>query len=194
VSGSPNPKSPNSWPRRCIRRRSAEAIADQIALACKLSPVAGSRRLAVARALWFDLPQIYAQLTAGRLSERVAEMVVSETRHLDAKTRRDVDTQLVEAGITGMGLRSAAACARTHAYQADPHGYTDRGRTERQHRRVGLRPAPDTMAVLSGYLPVEHRVACYAALKKHTDRLIGAGDQRSRNQIMADTMVERLTG
>jgi hypothetical protein len=169
-------------------------IADQIALACKLSPFTGSRRLAVARALWFDLPDTYAQLTAGRLSERVAEIVVSETRHLDARLRRDVDTQLVAAGISEMGLRSAAACARKHAYETDPEGYTDRGRTERKHRRVSIRPAPDTMAMLSGYLPVEQGVACYAALKKHTDTLIATGDERSRDQIMADTLVEWLTG
>jgi hypothetical protein len=169
-------------------------IADQIALACKLSPFTGSRRLSVARALWFDLPDTYAQLTRGQLSERVAEIVVSETRHLDARTRHDVDTQIVEAGISEMGLKSAAACARKYAYEADPEGYTDRGRTERTHRRVGLRPAPDTMAILSGYLPVEQGVACYAALKKHTDAVIAAGDERSRDQIMADTMVEWLTG
>ena len=137
-------------------------IADQIALACKLSPFAGSRRLGVARALWFDLPDTYAQLTAGRLSEQVAEIVVSETRHLDTRMRRDVDAEIVAAGISDMGLKSAAACARKHAYEADPEGYTQRGRTERKHRRVGLRPAPDTMAVLSGNLPVEQGVACYA--------------------------------
>jgi hypothetical protein len=169
-------------------------IADQIALACKLSPFTGSRRLNVARALWFDLPDTYAQLTAGQLSERVAEIVVSETRHLDPRLRRDVDAQIVAAGISEMGLRSAAACARKYAYEADPEGYTDRGRTERKHRRVGLRPAPDTMAILSGYLPVEQGVACYASLRKHTDALIANGDERSRDQIMADTLVEWLTG
>jgi hypothetical protein len=169
-------------------------IADQIALACKLSPFAGSRRLCVARALWFDLPHTYAQLTAGQLSERAAEAVVSETRHLDATTRRAVDAQIAAAGICDMGLRSAAACARKHAYEADPEGYTNRGRIERKHRRVGLRPAPDTMAILSGYLPVEQGVACYAALNKHTDALIASGDERSRDQIMADTLVEWLTG
>src|SRR5215213_4824975 len=60
--------------------------------------------------------------------------------------------------------------------------------------RVGLQPAPDTMAVLSGYLPVEQGVACLAALRRHTDTLKADGDRRSRDQIMADTLVERLTG
>jgi hypothetical protein len=169
-------------------------IADQLALACKVSPTEGSRRLGIARALWFDLPETFQLLTRGRISEYVASLVVSETRHLDAQTRRRVDTTIVAAGIDRMGPRRAAACARTYAYAADPHGYLQRGRTERRHRRVGLRPAPDTMAVLTGYLPVEQGVACLAALRRHTDTVHAQGDRRSRDQIMADTLVERLTG
>jgi hypothetical protein len=45
-------------------------------------------------------------------------------------------------------------------------------------------------------LPVEQGVACLAALRKHADSLIATGDSggRSRDQILADTLVERLTG
>ena len=65
-------------------KRIGQGIADQIALACRVSPWEGSRRLGMARALWFDLPQTYAQLIQGRLHERVAEHVVTETRHIGA--------------------------------------------------------------------------------------------------------------
>ena len=68
------------------------------------------------------------------------------------------------------------------------------GRTERTHRRVSIRPAPDTMAILTGYLPVEQGIACYAALRQHADSAVAGGDGRTRDQIMADTMVERITG
>ena len=63
-------------------------------------------------------------------------------------------------------------------------------------RTVGsrLRPAPDTMSVLSGYLPAEQGVACLKSLRDQTDALKAAGDPRCRDQIMADTLVERLTG
>ena len=50
----------------------------------------------------------------------------------------------------GKGVREAAALARRYAYEADREAYVARGRHERKHRRVGLRPAPDTMSVLSG--------------------------------------------
>src|SRR5215204_4081129 len=95
-------------------------IADQLALACKVSPTEGSRRLATARALWFDLPETFRLLIRGRISEYVASLLVSETRHLDAQTRRHVDHTIVAAGIDRMGPRRTAACARTYAYAADP--------------------------------------------------------------------------
>lgn len=50
------------------------------------------------------------------------------------------------------------------------------------------------MALLSGFLPVEQGVACWAALRAHTDTVVAGGDERNRDQIMADTLVERLTG
>jgi hypothetical protein len=48
--------------------------------------------------------------------------------------------------------------------------------------------------VLTGYLPVEQGVACWAALRKQADTVTAAGDARSRDQIMADLLVQRLTG
>jgi hypothetical protein len=169
-------------------------IAEQIGLACRISPGTAARRLNTARAWRFELPDTYRQLTVGELSERVAETVVTETRHLEPKTRRHVDAQLQAAGISRMGFKTAIACVRKTAYEADREGYVQRGRTERKHRRVGLRPAPDTMAVLSGYLPAEQGIACYTALRQDVDGIIATGDSRTRDQIMADTLVERLTG
>lgn len=174
--------------------RIGRGIADQLGLACRLSGFAAARRLGVARAWWFDLPETFRLLASGQISEYVACLVVTETRHLDATRRRQVDHQIVATGIVTMGPRSAAASARRCAYQADPEGFTERGRTERKHRRVGLRPAPDTMSVLSGYLPVEQGVACFKSLRERTDAVKAAGDLRSRDQIMADILVERLTG
>lgn len=169
-------------------------IADQLGLACHVSGWEAARRLGVARALWFDLPETYRLLAAGQISEYVASLVVTETRHLDGRTKREVDGKISAAGICQMGPRSAAACARRYAYQADPAGYVQRGRTERKNRRVSLRAAPDTMSVLSGYLPAEQGVACLKSLRDQTDAVKAAGDPRCRDQIMADTLVERLTG
>jgi uncharacterized protein DUF222 len=169
-------------------------IVEEIGLACRTSPTVAGRRLGSARAWWSDLPQTYRSLTAGEVGVAVAEAVVVETRHLDGPTRREVDARLHAAHLASLGVKEAAALARRYAYEADREAYVARGRHERKHRRVGLRPAPDTMSVLSGYLPVEQGVACLAALRRHTDGVVAGGDDRSRDQIMADTLVERLTG
>lgn len=174
-------------------RAVGRGIADQLALACRVSPSEGSRRLGVARALHVELPSTAALLRDGRISAYVAGLVASESRHLDPDRRRAVDGR-VAAELADCAPRRAAMLARKYAYEADPQGYVQRGRTARADRRVGLRPAPDTMAILSGFLPVEQGVACLAALRTHTDSVKNTGDQRSRDQIMADTLVERITG
>jgi hypothetical protein len=147
-----------------------------------------------ARALHTDLPGIRGLLAAGRITEDTAAAVVSETRHLDPDQRGRVDKQLCATDIDRLAARRAGVLARTLAYQADPAGYVARGRTARADRRVSLRPAPDTMSLLTGFLPVEQGVACLAALRQRTDALIAAGDTRGRGQIMSDTLVERVTG
>jgi hypothetical protein len=50
------------------------------------------------------------------------------------------------------------------------------------------------MSLLGGLLPVAQGVATYVALCKEADAARAAGDPRSRGQVMADTLVERVTG
>ncbi len=171
-------------------------VAAQIALAAHVSTWQGARRFTIARTLATDLPHVRGLLAAGWISERLAETVVAQTGHLDAAQRAAVDKQLADAGLEQMGFRQAEARVKKLAYDTDRAGYTARGRKARADRRVTLRPAPDTMSVLSGLLPVEQGVACLAALRQAADGLIATGDTggRTRDQVLADTLVERLTG
>jgi hypothetical protein len=50
------------------------------------------------------------------------------------------------------------------------------------------------MAYLTALLPVAQAVAAYAALSREADTVRSAGDGRSRGQVMADALVERVTG
>ena len=95
------------------------------------------------------------------------------------------------AGLVDRGIEQAA---RRIAYRLDPHAFTARAARAVTQRRVSLRPAPDTMTFLTGLLPVAQGVAVHAALTRHADSLRSAGDQRGRGQIMADTLVEHVTG
>jgi hypothetical protein len=50
------------------------------------------------------------------------------------------------------------------------------------------------MSYLTALLPVAQGVAVLAALTRHADSLRSDGDNRGRGQIMADSLVERVTG
>jgi hypothetical protein len=175
-------------------RRLGRGIAEQIGLATGTSAWHGSRKLTLARDLTLELPQLLDLLAWGAVSEYAVQLVATETSHLDPDTRRRVDQQLVASGVDRLAPKQAAGLARRLAYAADPAGAVKRARKARADRRVSLRPAPDTMAWFDALLPVEDGVACLAALTRHTDTLKAQGDPRSRWQIMADAVTERLTG
>src|SRR3954451_19294976 len=170
-------------------------LGTEIALARKVSPHQGNRHLGVALALARELPKTFAALAAGEISEWRATLVVRETAVLSVEHRMEVDRQLARH-LTGSGWgdRQVANEARRIGYRLDPGSAIRRVRGAQKDRHVSLRPAPDTMTYLTGFLPVAHGVACKVALMKHADTLKAQGDQRSRSQIMADTLVERLTG
>ena len=168
-------------------------IAAQVALARRDSPHRGSRHLGLAEALVREMPETLAGLRSGAISEWRATIVVRETACLGADQRRVVDRELASR-LAVMGDRQTETAARSAAYRLDPHAFMARSRAAERDKRVTLRPAPDTMSRLTGFLPVAHGVACYAALTKHADGLKAAGDPRGRGQIMAETLVERVTG
>ena len=76
----------------------------------------------------------------------------------------------------------------------DPAGFVNRSRAAERDRRVTLRPAPDTMARLTALLPVAQGVAAYAALSAPRTPPAPPGTRAGRGQVMADTLVERVTG
>ncbi|WP_207782231.1 HNH endonuclease [Phytoactinopolyspora limicola] len=175
-------------------RHALRGVPEQIGLATKTSPSAAARQLGRARALTCHLPATFDLLRRGEISEFAATVIVNETSHLAPEERRQVDARLASGGITGVGVRRVQGLARRYAIEADPAAAVARAARARKDRRVGIRPAPDTMTVLSALLPCEQGVAAYAALRRHADAVIAGGDGRSRDQIMADTLVERLTG
>ncbi len=175
------------------RERLGQGVAAQVALARRESPHRGGQHVGLAQALVHELPGTLAELRAGRTSEWRATLVARETACLDRDARRLVDAELAPQ-LAGLGDRQTEAATRRAAYRLDPHAVTARSRGAAADRRVTLRPAPDTMSRLGAFLPVAQGVAAFAALTREADRLRAEGDARGRGQIMADTLVERLTG
>ncbi len=170
-----------------------KGIASQVALAKRESPARGRRYVGWATILTTELPETFAELQAGRITEWRAQIVARETGWLAADHRSVIDRELAPR-LEQLGDRQTEAEAKKLAYRLDPRGFVDRLAKAEKDRRVSLRPAPDAMTILSGLLPVSQGVAVFAALSKRADSLRSFGDERSRGQIMADTLVERVTG
>jgi hypothetical protein len=168
-------------------------VAAQVALARRDSPGKGGRHLGLATALVNELPRTLAALQTGQISEWRATLIARETACLSAEHRRLVDAELADRLAT-LGDKATALAARRAAYRLDPAAALNRASRAETDRRVSLRPAPDTMTVLTALLPMKHGVATYAALTRHTDTLKASGDPRTRGQLMADTLVQRVTG
>ena len=168
-------------------------VAAEVALARRDSPVRGGRHLGFARALVNEMPHTLAALEAGALSEWRATIVVRESACLDVEDRRRLDAELCSdtKELDGVGDAALAAAAKAIAYRLDPHAVVDRAARAQDERTVTIRPAPDTMAYVTALLPVAQGVSVYAALKRQADVCC---DGRSRGQVMADTLVERVTG
>ncbi|MFF1386155.1 HNH endonuclease [Arthrobacter sp. NPDC058288] len=171
-------------------------VAAQVALARRESPAKGSRLLGLAKALVTEMPHTLAGLQSGQLNEWRATLLVRETACLSAADRSAVDEELASdvGRFSGAGDRAVIAAARSAAYRRDPRSVTDRASHAAAERHVSLRPAPDTMCYVTAFLPVAEGVAVHAALTRQADTFRSDGDARSRGQLMADALVERVTG
>ena len=95
------------------------------------------------------------------------------------------------ATLEGMGDARIDGDAKAIAYRLDVEAVVDRAAQAESDRTVTIRPAPDTMTYVTALLPVAKGVGAYAALKRAADTTF---DDRSRGQVMADTLFERVTG
>ena len=176
-------------------RKRGAGLGAEVALARRVSPHQGNRHLGVALALTREMPATMAALSSGQISEWRATIMVKETAVLTVEHRAEVDRQLApHLTGSGWGDQQLGDQAKRIGYRLDPGSALRRVRGATTDRRVSLRPAPDTMSYLTGHLPVAQGVACQTALTREADTRKAAGDPRSRGQIMADTLVERLTG
>ncbi|WP_459792689.1 HNH endonuclease [Arthrobacter sp. AD-310] len=170
-------------------------VGAQVALARRESPARGGRLLGLAKALT-GMPHTFAAFRSGRLNEWRAALIVRETSCLSVEDRAAVDEELAANTGTfeGAGDRTTISAVKAAAYRRDPRSVVKRASHAVTERTVTLRPAPDTMAYVTALLPVAQGVAAYAALTQEADSLRSSGDDRSKGQIMADTLVERATG
>ena len=177
--------------------RRGRAVAAQVALARRESPHRGRQHVGLALALRDELPGTREALTTGRITEWRAMLLARETACLSRADRAEVDRRMAGTPdalieLEGMGDGELVGRARELVYELDPVSFVDRRRRAEAERRVSLRPAPHVMSQLSALLPVKAGVAVWAVLSREADRARATGDERSRDQIMADALVAKI--
>lgn len=168
-------------------------LSAEIALARHDSPNRGGRHLGFARALVHEMPYTLAALECGTLSEWRATLIVRESACLSLVDRRTLDFRMCadQSALEGLGDKRIEADAKSIAYELDPQAVVDKAVRAQSERTVTVRPAPDAMTYVTALLPMAQGVSVYARLKRSADTTF---DGRSRGQVMADTLYERVTG
>ncbi|MDV6263054.1 HNH endonuclease [Rhodococcoides yunnanense] len=173
-------------------------IASQIGLARRESPNRGGTHLGLARALVHEMPHTLARLKAGELNEWRVMILARETTCLTVDDRRTIDERLCAdpATLAGAGDRTIEGRARALANELDAASQVKRRAKAYAARRTSTRPAPESMGFFTALTSMEKSVCMWATLRRDADTIInsGGGDTRTRDQIMADLVFERITG
>lgn len=168
-------------------------VADQIALARRITPKQASDQVTLHRVLVETLPRTTLLLQHGEISEWAAHEVAKNVLILGDEDRDQIDRELA-AKLPTMTASKSGHVARARAQELDPEAAVKRAQRAVSQRRVSLRPAPDGMSILRAVLPAKEGVAAFKALTIESKSAKSSGDRRGKGQIMADTLVERVTG
>ncbi|MFR9805640.1 DUF222 domain-containing protein [Pseudonocardia sp. RS010] len=171
-------------------------LVERLGYALRVSPTRARAQLRIGRDLHAGFDRVRELFGVGELDQAKVAAIIAAASHLEPEERVEVDARLAAHDLTSMGLRRVADLAKMVVAEVAPEKFAERARAARRDRHVTLSPAADGMAVLRAYLPAEQGVGCYAALRKAvTEHWVGADPvTRTAGQIMADTVVERLTG
>lgn len=175
---------------RALRGR---GVADQIAMARRITPTQASDQVALHRVLIETLPRTTSLLERGEISEWAAQEVAKNVFVLDDDKRAQIDAEL-EPRLPTLTATRTGNVTRARAQELDPAAAVARAKRAVADRRTSLRPAPDGMSILRAVLPTRDGVAAHKTLTQVAKSAKSSGDERSKGQIMADTLVERVTG
>ncbi|MCD4534032.1 HNH endonuclease [Nocardioides sp. cx-169] len=171
--------------------RRGRGVGHEVALARLESPARGREHTVLALALVHDLPETLAALARGDIDEYRAQIVARESADLCRADRAVLDATLGPQ-VAGMGVREITVATRRMVLELDERAAEQRAERARVRRRVTTRGLPDAMARLSAEIGAEDAQAAIESLREHADLRRAMGDERSRDQVMADELVARL--
>lgn len=173
---------------------SQRIVALELADARRTSIGVAERHLADSLFLVESMPAVFERFEAGDISLPAAQAVAHEATVLRREALALADIVIAEE-ITDVPVSQARTLARTRAFEIDPDAALTACMEARDRRGVWAGPAVEPgMGRLTALVPAEQASACWHALDGHARAAKADGDLRAVSAIMADTLVERVTG
>ena len=174
---------------------SQTAVAMQVAAARRVSLAAAERYIVDAERLVGDLPRVFAVLEAGLSTLEAVRAVAAEAVNVPFDLVDQLDQMVADDLLEVPVTSQARMAARRRAYELNPDAAQHAAELCRRERFVTVRPSIGVgTAALTAVLPAEQAEHCHAVLTHHANLIRHDGDERTISQIMADTLVERITG
>ena len=177
------------------RTRAVDEFAvDEIRMALRLTRRAADTALSLAMDTIQRLPRVWATLLAGEIDLPRARVLSQETSGLPDQAAREVIDQVIQAAPM-LTTGQLAARIRSLAITVDPAAAQRRQERSVADRRVVSELDPDGTATLAGYrLPTARAAAAGARVDAIARAARRSGDQRSIDQLRADTFLDLLEG
>ena len=168
------------------------SVIGEIAMARNIGPSAAGTQVGLALGLK-RLPQVAELFADGTIPQAVAQAVVNESVCLAVDDSVVFDGEIAPR-LPGLTAKKAAKAARREVVRIDVEAARERAERNRADQRVSMFPDTDGVAILQVRGRAEQLLAAHNALDSWARGLRSAGDERTVGQIMAQTLVERVTG
>ncbi|WP_442860107.1 DUF222 domain-containing protein [Arthrobacter sp. zg-Y179] len=168
--------------------------ASEVGALLSLPPMTAQRLLVDSSTLCSECPSVLAELEAGRLSYRKAQVICSTVVSLPEPTRIKLENRLLHEadGLTAAQLERKAR--RLYEGIVPESELNVRHRRAKNDRRVCLEPQLDGMCFLSARLPAPVGQAIFTGLTTCARSEQAAGDPRTVDQLRADIFTSVLLG
>jgi hypothetical protein len=170
-------------------------VGTEVGLALGSGPQVAAHRVAHAWLAVRHHPRVLGLVGTGQVTMWGLRLVLRQTEALSDESRRAVDALVADLAaserLTPARLGQAAARC---ALGIDPDAAAKRAAAARSRRRVWLGEPLDGVAGMGAVLRAEEALACWTALDRTARAMRQHGDERSVQTLMADLVVERLTG
>lgn len=178
----------------CDPQMAFRLVASELGALLSLPPLTAQRLVLDSFTLCSECPAVLADLEAGRLSYRKAQIICSTVVSLPEPTRIKLENLLLSEanGLTAAQLERKAR--RLYEGMVPEAELAVRHRRARNDRRVTLEPQQDGMCFLGARLPAPEGQAIFTGLTACARSEQADGDPRTMDQLRTDIFTSLLLG